>query len=300
MNAFGFKNRKKKNYFEGYYIRIIDQNKDFNKAFIFGVTKYKEDPHAFMQVVDGNEQSTKYYRYKIEDFTFTKKDVTLPGIYLSLDEISIKTDDFSIQGKLSRHIVLDRKFGTNSAMSFMYKLPMKTYQEVVYHHATFKGNYTSNQNIILDGISYMEKTYGTHFPSKWIWIQSNQFVEDIYLSCSIGKASFLGIPFLGYVVSLIYQGKEIRFATYTKSQIKIDVHNSKEVVVTCKSSKYRLVIKAKQVNPITLIGPIDKGQMILDVFESITSTLQLELYEKDALLHTSKAINVGMECMNYE
>ena len=66
------------------------------------------------------------------------------------------------------------------------------------------------------------------------------------------------------------------------------------------SKKYKLIINAKQINPIKLVGPIDKGQMTMDVYESITSKLSLELFDNNKKVLESSAKNVGMECMNYE
>lgn len=297
MNPFSFKKRKKSNYFEGYYIRVIDPNKGFNKAFIFGVTYNEKDPHAFIQLVDGDTNSTKYYRFEIQDFSYDKKSVFFKDNYLKMDQLYIKTDDFMIQGKIRKHLFLNKYFLSNSAMSFMHMFPMKTYQEVVYQDAVFEGTYQDElTNIDVQGISYMEKTYGHKFPPVWIWIQSNVFDQDIKLSCSIGHTKIFGIKALGYVVSLIFEGQEIRFATYKRNKIQIEQKDP--LTITLSNKLHKLIIKAKHINPITLVGPVDKGLMIREVFESITSKVEVKLYIKGKEILHAFGDYVGMENMH--
>lgn len=295
MNPFTFKKRKSKNYFEGYYIRIIDESKRFNKAFIFGVTYYKEDPHAFIQLVDGDNNSTKYYRFDVSEFSYDKQTVYFKDNHLSLDHIYIKTDDFLIEGNIKNHVKIEKFLGSNSAMSFMHMFPMKTYQEIVYQHAIFEGTYKDHNTYQLNGISYMEKTYGHKFPPDWIWIQSNTFDQDILLSCSIGHTKIFGFKALGYVVSLIHSNKEIRFATYKRGKIYIDRSNG--LTITVSNKKHKLIITAKHIDPITLLGPIDKGEMVREVYESITSEVEIILYENNEPKLKSKGRLVGMENM---
>lgn len=297
MNPFSFKKRKNKDYFEGYYLRIIDQNKGFNKAFIFGVTYNQQDPHAFIQLVDGDQTSTKYYRFDLDDFSFHKDKVFFGENYLTMDEVYIQTEDFTIQGTLSNHILLNKYLFSNSAMSFMHLFPMKTYQEVVYQDACFDGLYQEkDKELSLHGVSYMEKTYGHKFPPIWIWIQSNLFDQDVKLSCSIGHTKIFGIKALGYVVSLIYKGEEIRFATYKRN--KINIEQKEHLKISLSNKKYDLIIKARQSNPITLIGPVDKGLMTRHVYESITSQVEVKLYKnKQEILHAYGS-HVGMENMH--
>ena len=295
MNPFTFKKRKNKNYFEGYYIRVIDESKRFNKAFIFGVTYYKEDPHAFIQLVDGDNNSTKYYRFDVSEFSYDKTTVYFKDNHLSLDHIYIKTEDFFIEGNIKNHVTIEKFLGSNSAMSFMHMFPMKTYQEVVYQQATFEGTYKDQNTYQLNGISYMEKTYGHKFPPDWIWIQSNTFNQDILLSCSIGHTKIFGFNALGYVVSLIHNNEEIRFATYKRNKIHIDRSNG--LVITLTNKKHKLIINATHIDPITLLGPIDDGEMVREVYESITSEVEITLYENNELQLQSKGRLVGMENM---
>lgn len=297
MNPFTMKLKRKSNYFEGYYIRVTDKNKSFNKAFIFGMTSNKKDPHAFMQIVDGDKGKTKYYRYDIGDFYFDKNTIHLPGITLSRDEMYIENNDFTIKGTLSNIIGLPKKFLSNSAMSFLHMFPMKTYQEIVIMNAEFNGVFTENnteKNI--QGISYMEKTYGHFFPRTWAWIQCNQFDKNVLLSSSIGDALIAGVKMKGYVISLIHNNKEYRFATYLKDRLKI-IQEIDRVTINVSNRLHTLQIVAQSNNPITLVGPGLKGEMNMNVYESLTSTVEITLTDKNGLIVSSKGTDVGMENM---
>ncbi len=298
MNPFTMKLRRKTNYFEGYYVRVIDQNKSFNKAFIFGMTSNKKDPHAFMQLVDGDNHSTKYYRFDLDDFNYDQNSISMPGIRLTSTSISIELDDFSIKGEFTNIVGLQKRHGSNSAMSFLHILPMKTYQEIVIMDSVFTGSYIiDSKTTSLNGTTYIEKTYGYHFPRNWIWIQSSTFDKDVLLSCSIGEAKMIGIPFKGYVISLIYKGEQYRFATYLKDKIIVKQEPGK-VEIIASNKKTRLAIKAISSKPITLVGPGLKSEMIMDVFESITSNVEIELTNNsNKTIVKSIGTHVGMENM---
>ena len=52
MNTFEYRNLKKKNYFEGWYQRVTDENNNINYSIIFAITKDENDSHSFIQIFD--------------------------------------------------------------------------------------------------------------------------------------------------------------------------------------------------------------------------------------------------------
>lgn len=294
MNPFTFKNKRKNNYFEGYYLRLIDQKNGFNKAFIFGVTKYKEDKHAFIQIVDGDLNKMFYHRFDINDFSFKKDIVYIKDNYLSTDSMHLSIKDYELTVNFENTQGLPYKYFSNSAMGIMHLLKMKTYQEVVFMDGSF---HAVLKDKIYEGKLYMEKTYGHHFPENWIWIQSNHFSKNVKLSCSIGEASILNIPFKGYIISVIHNDKEYRFTTYNsgKLQIKKSYNNIVEIEATHK--KYKIQITARLIRPIKLLGPSDNGNMNLDVYESLNSLVNVKLYHKNKILFETLGSYTGMENM---
>lgn len=297
MNPFTFKNKRKHNYFEGYYVRLVDQKNGFNKAFIFGVTKYKEDPHAFIQIVDGDKNKKTYHRFLISDFSFSKDIIYIKDNYLSTDGLYLNIKGYHLTVNFENPKRIPYKYFSNSAMGIMHLLKMKTYQEIVYMDGSFHAVHKTKKEQIYEGKLYMEKTYGHHFPENWIWIQSNHFSKNIQLSCSIGEASFLNINFKGYVISLIHNDIEYRFATYNRGSIKINKTYNNIVEIEATHKKYTIHITARLIRPIKLLGPTHKGQMILDVHESINSLVNVKLMYKKKIVFESLGSYTGMENM---
>ena len=173
MNTFEFKNKKNKNYFEGWYLRVVDETKNVNFAFIFAVTKDIEDPHAFIQVYDGVALTNKYHRFNIEDFHYLKDTVYIKDNYLSLEKMYLKVEGIEIKIDIQNIVKINKKGKNNSAMSYMAKFPLECFQEVNIIDGQYSGELIiDNETKSISGKTYMEKTYGSKFPEKWIWIQS--------------------------------------------------------------------------------------------------------------------------------
>ena len=109
MNTFEYKNRKRKNYFEGWYLRVTDEEKNVNLAFIFAITKDEEDPHAFIQVYDGIALTNKYFRFDVNDFKYLDKTVYIKDNYLSLDNMCLKVKDFEINIMMENIVKINKK-----------------------------------------------------------------------------------------------------------------------------------------------------------------------------------------------
>ena len=76
-------------------------------------------------------------------------------------------------------------------------------------------------DVTLDGgRGYVEKDWGTSFPSSWVWGQSNHF-ETAGASCmvSVARIPWRGSSFTGHIAGLLLDGRLHRFATYTGSRL---------------------------------------------------------------------------------
>ena len=139
MNTFEFRNLKKKNYFEGWYQRLVDEDKNINYAIIFAITKNELDPHAFIQVFDGVKNESKYYRFESSDFYYLKDTVFIKDNFLSLNSLYLKTNDLEISVLFSELRKLKKRFFNNSAMSFLSRFPLECFQEVITMDGLFNG-----------------------------------------------------------------------------------------------------------------------------------------------------------------
>ncbi len=298
MNTFAYKDLKKKNYFEGWYQRITDENNNINYAFMFAITKDEHDPHAFIQVFNGVTNKSKYYRYETSDFYYLNDAVYIKDNFLSPKSMFVRIDDIEISVLFNESQKLKKHYMSNSSMSFLSRFLLECYQEVIVIDGTFSGEILidgETQNI--NGKGYLEKTFGSKFPEKWIWIQGNHFNKDVSLTFAHGIIPFLKWKVKGFFTILIYNGKEYRFTSCNFSRMKIKKQLPEQIEIVIKKRRFKLIINAKLIKPVKLVGPSKNGVMNLDVFESINSLATLTFYKGRKIIFDTMGRSIGFENM---
>ncbi len=296
MNTFGYQNKKNQNYFEGWYVRFTDDDKHTNVAIIFAITKDKDNPHSFIQYYDGKQQQAFYYTFQSDAFAYddTTKTVSIGDNYLSLTNARVKTDDVDLVASMGNQTFLEPYHGHQSAMGYLAKAPLECFQEVIYLDSavTFTLNGANYK-----GKSYMEKTYGTNFPKKWIWLQANHASNGSALTFSVGLVPVLFFHVKGFFLIYRKDGVEHRFGSYNFARIRIKEISETETTFTIKRGKTMIVLTAATQHPVRLVGPSKNGRMNLDVFESIEATASIRVYHKRELVFEDDYTNVGLELM---
>ncbi len=300
MSLFGYKNKKNKNYFEGWYFRFTNSEENKNYALIFAITKDVNNPHSFIQFYDGVKNEPYYFSYAIEDFRYDEdKDIVyIKDNYISKSKVFFSNEEFSITCQSLNHEVLQKYKRHSSAMGYLQNAPLECFQEVIFISAFVRVDIRilqEKQNFT--GKSYMEKTYGTNFPNKWVWIQSNYSEHRSSLSFSIGLIPVLFFKVKGFFLILHLQGVEYRFATYNNAKINIIKQSAKQHKIIVSRHNLRVEIIAKTQKPIKLIGPSKKGKMDLSVYESINAIASLKMYDDDEMIFEDRFTNVGLELM---
>jgi len=297
MKSFTYQNRRKKDYFEGWYTRLVDIENNINIAVIFALTKNELDPHAFIQVYDGVELTNKYFRFDIREFSFSNE-VSIGDNSLSPSNLKLDVDNYKIDVVFEKQVPIKKYLGFDSAMSYLKLFPLVCFQEVNIIDGKYKGSIQIKDVIDKSiGNIYMEKTYGYKFPKKWIWIQGNHFNSNLKLSFSVGYIPLLGKYRKGFFAVLHSEGKEYRFGSFNLSRIKINKKTDEKVEIIIRKGRYKLLIEATTKNPIILVGPVDGGEMILEVFESINSNVVVKLYKKSKLICSGTDNLAGFEYM---
>ena len=105
MNPGSYRGKhKKKNYFEGWYLKHVSADKSQVLSFIPGISLSRDGNHCFIQVIDGIRGQTWYIRYPLETFEpdFSSFSVTVGDSLFSQEgcRIRIETDDVQISGEL--------------------------------------------------------------------------------------------------------------------------------------------------------------------------------------------------------
>lgn len=300
MANFGYLSRKSSNYFEGWYFKCTDSSSNTTFALIFAVTFEGKNPHSFIQFINGKTNESFYFSFSINQFKYLEETnvVYIGENYISENEVYFKNKEIEFRSKSLNNQPLQTYQNTTSAMGFLSKAPLECFQEVVFMKATVEFEVTIKEQMRkYKGLSYMEKTYGTNFPSKWIWFQSNYSQNNSSISFSVGIVPFLLFRVKGFFMVLHFNGVEERFGSFNLSKIKVEEISSTSSKLIISKRKLRIELIVDSLNTIPLVGPRKGGIMDLEVIESINSSGYIKIYKKGKLIFEDSYINSGLELM---
>lgn len=304
--------KKKKHYFEGWYYKVITEDKKHSVAIICGISYSKDgrDNHAFIQFFETITGQTGYFRFPVKMFHADDKylDVqigenrfTKNGIFVNLQNESLQ-----IQGKLD----FDNIVSYPSTLlepgimgPFSYLPFMECYHGVVNIHQTTSGYLKINAEPISfeNGYGYVEKDWGKSFPKGWVWMQSNHFEnEEVSFMFSMATVPLAKATFTGFIGYLKLGEKFYRFATYTGAKVVYHRKHDNCLDLVIQSWKYEIHIRAVHHQIGKLIAP-HNGRMDRIIEESIDSELYLKFYDrKGNLIYKGIGKNAGLEMMNFK
>lgn len=284
--------KRKKNYFEGWFLKVSD-NENNCFSFIFGITLNEEDPHSFIQIIDQKQNKVYYFKYKVSEFTYTDNLISIGNNVLSKNCLKLLIPPFDIDVAIKPTTYLKRRLLGNSVMSYFKFMPLPTKHEIIYMEAKVSGTIKNmNESLDICGTGYMEKDYGTKFPRRWLWIQTNQFTHND-ISLVISKADLLG-RISGFFCLLNINGKEYRFATYNGAKIK-KRREKNSINLIVKKDVYTLKIRLKKEKGNMIVAPVQKAKMMKRIEESLNSKLFLFLYKNNKLIMKDSSFDVACE-----
>lgn len=297
---------KVKNYFEGWYYKLVDSAGDNAIAVIPGIS-YGEagEGHAFIQINSSTKNQTHYFKFSTTDFEFSKDkfEIKIGDNYFNDSgiKLNLKTEGYEISGKLNfiNIISLPKKITCPGIMGPYSFVPfMECYHGVINLQHEIVGDLTINTKKILltKGKGYIEKDWGRSFPSWWIWIQSNHFAEkDTSLMFSVAKIPWIKWYFDGFLCIVNAKGKLYKFATYTGAKISALKHENNTVHIEIKDKKHTLKLTGQHNTCGTLKAP-EVGLMVRNIEESINSVITIELIDnKGNAIYTGIGKHAGME-----
>lgn len=299
---------RKRNYFEGWYFKHVSKDGKQVYAFIPGISLSKNDPHAFIQIINGISGETHYLAYPKESFSWEKeKLVVRVGESVFTENyigLNIQDSTISVQGKLE-YTGLSKFPGTlfsPGIMGWYSWVPfMEGYHGVVSANHNISGSISVNSVPVdfNDGKGYIEKDWGTSFPECWIWLQSNSFgKKGVSIFVSIAKIPWFKKYFIGFIAFLFIDGKYYRFATYNRSKL-INVNRSGAVLLLeLQNKNYRLKATVKTKSGGELIAPV-RGNMNRRIKESIDSEVEVELTDnKGSVIFSGESKHAGLEIID--
>lgn len=292
------------NYFEGWYFKNVNASRESVYSFIPGVSLNSDNPHAFIQVINGITGDTEYVEYPLESFRYEKKyfRVEVGKSVFSKDSmlLDINTATIRVKGELqySKHVLFPSSLTSPGIMGWYSFVPfMECKHGVVSVSHVIQGSLSINDKQVdfSGGKGYIEKDWGKSFPEAWIWLQSNHFeLSDACIMVSIAKIPWLGHYFSGLIAFLYLDGKFYHFTTYNGTVIKTLNHNDKQLNIILMRGEEELRISAAMKNAGTLIAPVS-GKMSRRIKESVDSEIEVELLSRGTLIYKDKAVRTGLE-----
>lgn len=277
---------KSRNYFEGWYFKLVDQKGDHIWSVIPGVS-YSEDSHCFIQVIQAQTGKTHYHRFPIAEFSYQKHEF---GIQIGPSQFSekrlvldIQSEELSLKGEISFAGIQSYpvRWLSPGIMGWYAFVPfMECYHGVVSMQHFLSGSLTLNGSDLSfeGGKGYIEKDWGRSMPTDWIWIQSNHF--DLHpkasFMLSVARIPWLSGHFPGFLSFLLLDGKVHNFATYSHSKVEVLSVNDAEVKIVLGNKSLVLELVALRQDGGMLKAP-RHGNMEREIKESIISSLHLVL-----------------------
>lgn len=297
---------KKKDYFEGWYYKIVDKDESNSFAFIPGVAFDKSgNGHSFVQIIDSLEYNTEYFKFPLSDFSYSEKalDVTIADNNFKNNkiEVNLKNDKYSVNGSLEfydiepfpKTLLRPGIMGPFSFVPFM-----ECYHGIVNINHKIKGSLMINGKLVdfTDGYGYIEKDWGKSFPKWWVWIQSNHFKEkDVSLTFAIAKIPWMNKHFTGFISFLKIKGEMYLFATYTGAKVKKLEYADGQINIIVEDKKHVLSISGVYDESGVLKAP-KNGLMERTISESISSKVKVTLKDKNGkVIFDDYGENAGLE-----
>ena len=302
--------RKKKDFFEGWYFKMVDSSEEHAYAVIPGVS-ISRDPsrsHSFIMFIDARAKRMLYFRYTLDDLKASdeKFELTIGESFFSTEGISLnlRQDGDLISARIS---FKDRypwpvKLLSPGVMGWYAFVPgMECYHGILSMDHAIEGFIEVNgiNTDLTGGRGYIEKDWGVSMPSSWIWMQTNHFNrEGISLSGSIAKIPWFGSYFTGYIFGFLYDKKLYKFTTYSGAKITLFDVTADNIRIRLENKTYRLDIDADRSEGVELPAP-KLGEMTAKVNESLNSSISVDLLKKKSsgseLIYSGTGRNAGLE-----
>jgi tocopherol cyclase len=294
-----------KNYFEGWYFKQVSGSGDQVYSFIPGISLTKDDPHAFIQVINGITGDTHYVQYDLNQFSWNTKrfEVKIGSSVFSGEgiQLDINSEGIKVNGQIgfSGKVPYPSGLLSPGVMGWYSFVPfMECKHGVVSVSHQLSGSLVINESLVNfgGGKGYIEKDWGTSFPKAWLWLQCNTFAKsNASLMISVADIPWLGSYFLGLIGFLYVDGKFYLFNTYSKSTIQKLEKQENSIHIELESRHNKLVVDVKK-NLTGVLKAPQLGSMVRHIKESVDSEVSVRLLDKTGnTLFTDEGHHAGLE-----
>ncbi len=298
-------NLKKEHYFEGWYFKHVSEGLDNVISIIPGISLNDNDPHSFIQVINGATGESYYVSYPVSEFSWKRSRLFLKiGDSVFTDKyinLNIKNEMINVRGQIDYHKIVRYPVrllspGIMGWYSFVPFMECK--------HGIVSVNHNLSGEIVINdepvdfnyGKGYIEKDWGSSFPESYLWIQANNFNDhNTSLHFSVAKIPWRGRYFIGFIAFLYYGRKFYLFSTYNNSFISQLNRSVNSIFIVMENNKWMLKISAGKSFSGELKAPLT-GSMSRRIRESIDGRVSIALYNSDKkVVYTDSSSRAGIE-----
>lgn len=305
---------KEKNYFEGWYYKHVTEDKKEVLAVIPGISLAEKNPHAFIQINETWHQRSYYFSYPISEFHHSDDPfmIMIGDSIFKEDEIelNIKEGAIEIIGTLTYSDLtpIKQNWYAPTIMGPFSYFKMECNHGIVSMDHYVDGILFINQERFEfeDGYGYIEKDYGTSFPKRYLWFQSNTPKKDtlnhkkMSFLLSIADIPFHGFHFKGVICVLQNDKKQYRFSTYDFAKIKqMESKGNGIYMIKLKKRDYLLKIVIRNGISNSLLAP-KSGNMESSVEESLQAEATITLKQQKKTIWKQRFVSGGFEISGYD
>ncbi len=298
-------NGKTRNYFEGWYFKIVSADQSQKWAVIPGIFRGlggSSRDEAFVQILDGSTGRSWYHVYPVEDFhaSETSFDVKVGDNHFSSKKVILNLPQ--LKGELN--ITTDFKpwpvtLASPGIMGWYGLVPfMECFHGIVSFSHQLDGflEVEGKSQSFSSGKGYIEKDWGRNFPSGYIWLHSNHLknYEDASLIGSAAIIPWLGKPFRGFILGLHHGGVLYSWTTYNKSKEELLTVDDSHVTWKVSGPSGELELKAERKRGGLLHAPLREA-MHQRVEETLDGVIEVKHTKDNKVLLLSTATTCGME-----
>ncbi|MEG2074815.1 MAG: tocopherol cyclase family protein, partial [Angelakisella sp.] len=208
---------KRHSYFEGWYLKhqIGDRMVAVIPAFHLDS---KGKASASVQII--TENASYWLEYPSEAFKVHPKRFCVKVGDSSFSQsgvhLNIRGEGITLAGQLS--------YGAFTPLASDIMGPFRFLPNMQCNHGVLSLCHSLTGTLVLNGerldftggVGYIEKDWGSSFPSSYLWTQCNwQDKGNCAVMASIANIPFMGGSFTGCIASVLYDGVEYRLATYS-------------------------------------------------------------------------------------
>ena len=295
-----------RNYFEGWYFKIVVPAQNLAYAFIPGIS-YAADGsgHSFLQVLDGVAATSAYHRYATEDFRPARDRFALDlgPHHFTTDRLRIDLPNLKLDLEFDNVKPWPKRFLAPGVMGWYGFVPrMQCYHGLVSLHHELRGTITVGGKTFnaAGGVGYTEKDWGSGFPEAWVWCQSNHLTNTerpASLMASVAKIPWLGASFIGFLATFLFEGEFHYFTTWAGAQVNCTFaeQGTGRVHLCFIKGDHRLEITGAPAPGGMLASPVTGAAMTGKINESLRAVLGVRFYHRGRLVYEGEAGWAGLE-----